>query len=71
MSSLKFLSHKKPHLKIRIAPEARHSAFISIDGRGSTELTKSRELVIVTSEYSLPTITKEDQDWFSTLQVHV
>ena len=27
-----------------------------------------RELEITTSEYSLPTIAKEDQDWFSTLQ---
>ena len=27
-----------------------------------------RDLIIVTSAYSLPTITKEDQDWFSTLQ---
>ena len=27
-----------------------------------------RELEIMTSDYSLPTVTKEDQDWFSTLQ---
>jgi len=55
-------------LKITLAPEARHSAYVSIDGRRSTELTKDRDLIIVTSAYSLPTITKEDQDWFSTLQ---
>jgi len=55
-------------LKVKIAPEARHSAYISIDGRRSVELSKGRELEITTSEYSLPTIAKEDQDWFSTLQ---
>ena len=27
-------------LKIKLAPEARHSAYVSIDGRRSTELTK-------------------------------
>ena len=31
-------------------------------------LVLGRELEITTSEYSLPTIAKEDQDWFSTLQ---
>ena len=31
-------------------------------------LLSGRELEITTSEYSLPTIAKEDQDWFSTLQ---
>ena len=35
------------------------------------ETISERDLVIATSEYSLPTITKEDQDWFSTLQARV
>ena len=55
-------------VKIRIAPEARHSAYISYDGRGSIELDKNRDLIITTSLYSVPTVAKEDQDWFSTLQ---
>lgn len=55
-------------LKIRIAPEARHSAYISYDGRRSIELDKNRDLLITTSPYSVPTVAKEDQDWFSTLQ---
>ena len=53
---------------IRIAPEARHAAYISFDGRSSTELNKTRDLVITTSNYSVPTVAKEDQDWFATLQ---
>jgi len=53
---------------IRLAPEARNSAFISYDGRSSTELDHSRDLIITTSPFSLPTVAKEEVDWFSTLQ---
>jgi len=53
---------------IRIAPEARHDAYISFDGRSSTELSKTRDLVITTSNHAVPTVAKEDQDWFTTLQ---
>ena len=55
-------------LMVRIAPEARHSAYVSYDGRQSIELKKPLDLIITTSEFSVPTVAKEDQDWFSTLQ---
>lgn len=56
-------------IKIELSPDSRCSAFYSVDGRNTTELKQGFYLLINTSEYSLPTISRSDQigDWFEGL----
>ncbi len=56
-------------LKITLAADSRHTAWFCVDGRANTELKHDKYLTITTSEYSLPSICRNDQinDWFEGL----
>lgn len=58
-------------LKIRLAKDARHTAWFCVDGRANTELKHGYQIKITTSEYPLPSICANDQlnDWFEGLAV--
>ena len=69
--SLSFRSFVVPsdsRLKIRILPETKHAAYISFDGRQYIQLDQTRDFVITTSSYFVPTLVEKDNTWFSDLQ---
>ncbi|XP_015356992.1 NAD kinase isoform X2 [Marmota marmota marmota] len=56
-------------LKIMLSPEARNTAWVSLDGRKRQEIRHGDSITITTSRYPLPSICVRDpvSDWFESL----
>lgn len=56
-------------LKVMLSPEARHSAWVSFDGRNRQELSHGDVLRVTTSVHPVPSVARNDQlqDWFDSL----
>ncbi|XP_061163374.1 NAD kinase-like isoform X2 [Saccostrea echinata] len=56
-------------IKIMVSPEARNSAWVSLDGRNRQEIFQGDSVRITTAQYPVPSVCAKDQmdDWFESL----
>lgn len=56
-------------IKIMVSPEARNSAWVSLDGRNRQEIFEGDSVRITTAQYPVPSVCAKDQmdDWFESL----
>ncbi|KAJ8320288.1 hypothetical protein KUTeg_001875 [Tegillarca granosa] len=59
----------KTMVLICVSPEARHSAWVSLDGRNRQEIFQGDSVLVTMAQYPVPSICAKDQidDWFDSL----